>query len=399
MLAGGLSVCGGSGDNSGVGKYIYRDDAGIYHVDSNCRRLTNGKDEHGHEIYGKSLIDTATFVIDGRYEFTVCSQCVGDVEYERLVAISNRNQGLQTKAGTSKMATLKEVYDAFKADGAPLPDTYEAFETYMTSGPNGGYDHRKQWYDAFKADEAPLPDTYEQFSEALFAAKPHVAKLAAMHQAQDILDALYDNLKEDGWVKNSREHFRTYFLAPGEEGYRNRKALYDNLKEDGYVDSPTYEEFARRMGLGMPLRMLYDALKSDNYDVPDTYESFERTLTAPGAEGTNNRVTLYNTLKSDNYDVPDTYESFANALFAAVDSFERLYDKLWRENYIETGKDEFMSFVYAPDGRGYKNRRSLYARLRNDGRIADSTYEAFASRIGLHARSQLPEKLRVEELQ
>lgn len=70
------------------------------------------------------------------------------------------------------MATLKEVYDAFKADGAPLPDTYEAFETYMTSGPNGGYDHRKQWYDAFKADGALLPDTYEQFSDALFSAKP-----------------------------------------------------------------------------------------------------------------------------------------------------------------------------------------------------------------------------------
>lgn len=68
--------------------------------------------------------------------------------------------------------------------------------------------------------------------------------------AQDIVDELYDNLKEDGWVENSREHFREFFLAPGEQGYRNRKALYDNMKEDGYVDSPTYEEFARRMGLG-----------------------------------------------------------------------------------------------------------------------------------------------------
>lgn len=91
MLAGGLSACG-FGGKSGVGKYIYQDDAGIYHVDSDCCRLTNGKDVNGHEIYGKCLIDTATFVIDGRYEFTVCSQCVGDVEYERLVAISNRNK-------------------------------------------------------------------------------------------------------------------------------------------------------------------------------------------------------------------------------------------------------------------------------------------------------------------
>lgn len=325
VLAVGLSACGGSGGKSGVGKYIYQDDAGIYHVDSDCRRLTNGKDEHGHEIYGKSLIDTATFVIVGKREFTVCSQCVGDVEYERLVAISNRNQGLQTKAGTSKMATLKEVYDAFKADGAPLPDTYKAFETYMTSGPNGGYDHRKQWYDAFKADGAPLPDTYEQFSEALFAAK--------IVRYKPRLETIYKMMRE------------------------------------------TYR--------GMP----------------DTYEEFEATFTAPGEEGAKNRIILYKSLRENWSGVPESYGDFVKILFVAVDSFERLYDKLWRENYIETGKDEFMSFVYAPDDRGYKNRRSLYERLRNDGRIADSTYEAFASRIGLHARSQLPEKLRVEELQ
>lgn len=71
-----------------------------------------------------------------------------------------------------------------------------------------------------------------------------------------------------------------------------------------------------------PLHTLYETLKSDNYDVPDTYESFELTLTAPGKEGTNNRLTLYKTLKSDNYDVPDTYESFANTLFAPAKSPE-----------------------------------------------------------------------------
>ena len=69
------------------------------------------------------------------------------------------------------MATLKELYTALRADGAPMPDSYEKFETYMTSGPNGGYDHRKEVYDALKADGAPLPDTYEQFHKALFAPK------------------------------------------------------------------------------------------------------------------------------------------------------------------------------------------------------------------------------------
>ena len=67
--------------------------------------------------------------------------------------------------------------------------------------------------------------------------------------ARDKVDELYDYLKEDGWVEKSREHFRAFFYAPGAQGYKNRKALYENMKEDGYVESPTYEEFARRMGM------------------------------------------------------------------------------------------------------------------------------------------------------
>lgn len=72
------------------------------------------------------------------------------------------------------MATLKELYDALKSDGAPLPETYEKFKDYMTSGPGGGYEHRKKVYDSLKADGAPLPDTYEGFSKSLFspAVKP-----------------------------------------------------------------------------------------------------------------------------------------------------------------------------------------------------------------------------------
>ena len=66
-----------------------------------------------------------------------------------------------------------------------------------------------------------------------------------------------------------------------------------------------------------PLYTLYESLKSDNYDVPEDYDSFESTLTAPGADGTKNRLTLYKSLKDDGYDVPDTYDSFANTLFAA----------------------------------------------------------------------------------
>lgn len=65
----------------------------------------------------------------------------------------------------------------------------------------------------------------------------------------DKIDTLYDALKADGAVTKSREHFRSKMLAPGAEGYKNRKQLYDALKADGAVSSKNYEEFAARLGM------------------------------------------------------------------------------------------------------------------------------------------------------
>ena len=65
----------------------------------------------------------------------------------------------------------------------------------------------------------------------------------------DKIDQLYDALKKDGAVSKSRENFRSKMLAPGKEGYQNRLQLYNALKADGAIESPTYEEFAKRLGL------------------------------------------------------------------------------------------------------------------------------------------------------
>lgn len=65
----------------------------------------------------------------------------------------------------------------------------------------------------------------------------------------DKIDQLYDALKKDGAVSKSREIFRSKMLAPGKEGYQNRLQLYKALKADGAIDSPTYEEFGKRLGL------------------------------------------------------------------------------------------------------------------------------------------------------
>lgn len=78
-----------------VGKYIYRDDNGIHHIDANCFKLRHGKDDRGHEIYSKHPIDTAAFIISDSQYFRICSRCVNDKHYEHMLRISARNQQTQ----------------------------------------------------------------------------------------------------------------------------------------------------------------------------------------------------------------------------------------------------------------------------------------------------------------
>lgn len=73
------------------GKYVYYDDNDILHINSNCSKLRNGKDDDGHDIYAKQLIDTANFMIENSESFRVCARCVSDKEYEHLLKISENN--------------------------------------------------------------------------------------------------------------------------------------------------------------------------------------------------------------------------------------------------------------------------------------------------------------------
>lgn len=76
-----------------LGKYVYVDDMNIYHANPNCVRLKYGNDDDGHKIYAKHPIDTVDFKIQEQEYFRVCSRCVDDKIYERLLTISNRNKG------------------------------------------------------------------------------------------------------------------------------------------------------------------------------------------------------------------------------------------------------------------------------------------------------------------
>lgn len=74
-----------------IDRYIYLDDNGIYHVDSECDRLRHGKDCDGHDIYSKHPISIDDFRIENLDNFHVCANCVDDENYERLIKIDKEN--------------------------------------------------------------------------------------------------------------------------------------------------------------------------------------------------------------------------------------------------------------------------------------------------------------------
>ncbi len=65
----------------------------------------------------------------------------------------------------------------------------------------------------------------------------------------DNVDRLFDVMQANG-AASDRNKFRQMFLTPGEKGYKIRKDIYDGLKAGGIIESPTYEDFRRKLRLG-----------------------------------------------------------------------------------------------------------------------------------------------------
>lgn len=136
-------------------KYIYRDDNNVFHVEPNCIKLREGKDEEGHDIYAKHPIDTADFYIkikDAPY-FRVCANCVSDRQYEKLLEISERN-----KQYVDERVWL---YRKFVDANYDVPD----FDTFCANLPD--QETRKRLYNIAK-EEGWISDlSIADFSRAL----------------------------------------------------------------------------------------------------------------------------------------------------------------------------------------------------------------------------------------
>lgn len=70
------------------------------------------------------------------------------------------------------------------------------------------------------------------------------------------------------------------------------------------------------------------------------------------------------------------------------DTVDQLYNAVHADGAVTGTREEFRKFFLAPGKQGYQNRLQFYNDLHAKGAVSSGTYEEFAQRMGLHARSR-----------
>lgn len=66
----------------------------------------------------------------------------------------------------------------------------------------------------------------------------------------DKIDQLFGDLQSRGYAKDKTlKQFREYMLAPGKQGYENRKTFFEDFKSNGETSLGSYEDFRNLLGL------------------------------------------------------------------------------------------------------------------------------------------------------
>lgn len=81
----------------------------------------------------------------------------------------------------------------------------------------------------------------------------------------DKIDQLFDDLQSRGYAKDkTRKQFRDYMLAPGKQGYENRRTFFEDFKSNGETSLGSYEDFKGLLGL--------HATKQQRQNAPSVYQ-------------------------------------------------------------------------------------------------------------------------------
>ena len=199
----------------------------------------------------------------------------------------------------------------------------------------------------------------------------------------DNVDKLFEIMQANG-AANDRDEFRKVFLTPGNKGYKIRKDIYDGLRADGIIDSPTYEDFRRKLRLGgTPTVNKYRQQMFNSVD-PKKSRASELTHRAVGqaVRGMNN-VRKPVTAKVVNQHGKPTGEEFAITPAKTVEDLDREYaqevSKNWEnrltDQMADADKDAakisdmFKSFIGSTDEVG-----SVWGNMTRGGGIAGTPH-------------------------
>lgn len=199
----------------------------------------------------------------------------------------------------------------------------------------------------------------------------------------DNVDKLFEIMQAKG-AASDRDKFRKVFLTPGNKGYKIRKDIYDGLRADGIIDSPTYEDFRRKLRLGgTPTVNKYRQQMFNSVD-PNKSRASELTNRAVGqAVRATNNVRKPVTAKVVNRKGKPTGEEFAITPAKTVEDLDREYAQAVSKNWenelhdqmADADKDAakisdmFKSFIGSTDEVG-----SVWGNMTRGGGIAGTPH-------------------------
>lgn len=199
----------------------------------------------------------------------------------------------------------------------------------------------------------------------------------------DNVDKLFEIMQAKG-AASDRGKFRKVFLTPGNKGYKIRKDIYDGLRADGIIDSPTYEDFRRKLRLGgTPTVNKYRQQMFNSVD-PNKSRASELTHRAIGqAVRATNNVRKPVVAKVVNRKGKPTGENFAITPAKTVEDLDREYAQETTKNWenelhdqmADADKDAakisdmFKSFIGSTDEVG-----SVWGNITRGGGIAGTPH-------------------------
>lgn len=199
----------------------------------------------------------------------------------------------------------------------------------------------------------------------------------------DNVDKLFEIMQAKG-AASDRGKFRKVFLTPGNKGYKIRKDIYDGLRADGIIDSPTYEDFRRKLRLGgTPTVNKYRQQMFSSVD-PNKSRASELTHRAVGqAVRATNNVRKPVTAKVVNRKGKPTGEEFAITPAKTVEDLDREYAQETTKNWENELNDQmadadkdaakisdmFKSFIGSTDEVG-----SVWGNMTRGGGIAGTPH-------------------------